>query len=184
MPRCGGAFRVRVGGALLEEIEPAALAPDALDCLMARLDEQVPPPVPRSPAVGGALHLMPEPLRSYVGDGLEAVRWKRVMRGVEQAGIAVGGHGGNVKTRLLRIRPGIRIPRHTHAGTEMTLVLAGGFSDGGGHYLRGDLSFSDGEVDHSPRADDDGECICLTVIDAPLRLTGPLMRLLNPFVRF
>ena len=30
------------------------MAPDALDCLMARLDEQVPPSVPRSPAVGGA----------------------------------------------------------------------------------------------------------------------------------
>ena len=44
-----------VGGALLEEIEPAALAPDALDCLLARLDEPVPPScVPRSPAVGGA----------------------------------------------------------------------------------------------------------------------------------
>jgi putative transcriptional regulator len=173
-----------VGGALLEEIEPAALAPDALDYLLARLDEQVPASVPRSPAVGGPPGLMPEPLRSYVGAGLEAIRWKRVMRGVEQARIAVGGHGGEVKARLLRIRPGIRIPRHTHAGVEMTLVLAGGFSDGDGHYLRGDFSFSDGEVDHSPVADEDGECLCLTVTDAPLRLTGPLMRLLNPFVRF
>ena len=126
---------------------------------------------------------MPEPLRSYVGDGLEAsagsgscAEWSRP----ELPWAAMGQR----QTRLLRIRPGIRIPRHTHAGTELTLVLAGGFTDGGGHYLRGDLSFSDGEVDHSPRADDDGECICLTVIDAPLRLTGPLMRLLNPFVRF
>jgi putative transcriptional regulator len=152
--------------------------------LLARLDEQVPASVPRSPAVGDAPHPLPEPLRSYVGDDLEVIRWKRVMRGVEQAEIAVGGHRGRVKARLLRIRPGVRIPRHTHDGTEMTLVLVGGFSDGGGHYLRGDLSFSDGEVDHSPVADDDGECICLTVTDAPLRLTGPLMRLLNPFVRF
>jgi putative transcriptional regulator len=173
-----------VGGALLEEIEPAALAPDALDCLLARLDEQVPAPEPHPPAVGGAPGLMPEPLRGYVGDGLEAIRWKRVMRGVEQARIAVGGPGGNVKARLLRISPGIRIPRHTHAGTEMTLVLAGGFSDGDGRYLRGDFSFSDEKIDHSPVADEDGECICLTVTDAPLRLTGPLMRLLNPFVRF
>lgn len=173
-----------VGGALLEEIEPVAVPPDALDCLLARLDEQVPASPPQSPAAGGSARLMPEPLRSYVGDGLEAIRWKRVMRGVEQADIAVGNHGGNVKARLLRIRPGIRIPRHTHAGTEMTLVLAGGFSDDGGHFVRGDFNFSDGEVDHSPVADDDGECVCLTVTDAPLRLTGPLMRLLNPFVKF
>jgi putative transcriptional regulator len=176
------------GGALLEEIEPAALAPDALDCLLARLDEPVPLSVPRSPphspAVGGAPHPLPEPLRSYVGGDLNAIRWKRVMRGVEQAGIAVGGRAGKVKARLLRIKPGIKIPRHTHAGTELTLVLTGGFTDGPGHYLRGDVSFSDGEVDHSPVADEDGECICLTVTDAPLRLTGPLMRLLNPFVKF
>jgi putative transcriptional regulator len=173
-----------VGGALLEEIEPAALAPDALDCLLARLDEQVPASVSRSPVAGDAPHPLPEPLRSYVGDDLEAIRWKQVMRGVEQAEIAVSGPSGNIKARLLRIRPGIKIPRHTHAGTELTLVLAGGFSDGCGHYLRGDLSFSDGEVDHSPVADKDGECICLTVTDAPLHLTGPLMRLLNPFVKF
>ena len=51
------------------------------------------------------------------------------MRGVEQADIAVGGRAGKVKARLLRIRPGIKIPRHTHAGTEMTLVLAGGFTE-------------------------------------------------------
>jgi len=63
-------------------------------------------------------------------------------------------------------------------------LLAGGFSDGDRQYQRGDFSFSDGEIDHSPVADDDGECLCLTVTDAPLRLTGPLMRLLNPFIRF
>jgi putative transcriptional regulator len=66
----------------------------------------------------------------------------------------------------------------------MTLVLAGGFSDGNRQYQRGDFSFCDGQDDHSPVADDDGECLCLTVTDAPLRLTGPLMRLLNPFIRF
>jgi putative transcriptional regulator len=173
-----------VGGAMLESIEPATVPPDALDSLLARLDEPVPTPVTCSPAVGGPATRIPEPLRGYIGNDLEAIHWKRVMRGVEQAEISVGDPCGPIKARLMRIRPGIRIPRHTHAGTEMTLVLAGGFSDGGGHYLRGDLSFSDGEVDHSPVADEDGECICLTVTDAPLRLTGPLMRLLNPFVKF
>ena len=107
------------------------------------------------------------------------------MRGVEQAEIAVGGRAGKVKARLLRIRPGIKIPRHTHAGTELTLVLAGGFTDGAGHYLRGDLSFSDGEVDHSPVADEDGECICS---DGDRCFASPerdrWMRLLNPFVKF
>jgi putative transcriptional regulator len=172
-----------VGGALLEAIEPATLPPDALDSLLARLDEPAPTPVTRSPAGGGPAGRIPEPLRSYIGNDLEAIRWKQIMRGVEQAKIAVGDPSGPIKARLMRIRPGIRIPRHTHAGTELTLVLVGGFTDDAGHYRRGDLSFSDEEIDHSPVADNDGECICLMVTDAPLRLTGPLMRLLNPFVR-
>jgi putative transcriptional regulator len=171
-----------VGGALLEAIEPAAVPSEALDSLLARLDEPVPVQVPdrRPPA-----DPVPQPLRGYIGQDLETIRWKRVMRGVEQADIAVGrGRTGNVRARLLRIGPGVRVPRHTHAGTEMTLVLAGGFSDGDKQYQPGDFSFCDGETDHSPVADDDGECLCLTVTDAPLCLTGPLMRLLNPFIRF
>jgi putative transcriptional regulator len=35
-----------------------------------------------------------------------------------------------------------------------------------------------------PTADDDGDCVCLAVTDAPLRLTGPIGRLFNPFIRF
>lgn len=180
-----------VGGALLEAIEPAAVPPDALDNLLARLDKPVPVPVPdhRSPAdaamLGRAPTSLPQPLRSYIGQDLETIRWKRVMRGVEKAEVAVDrGRTGNVRARLLRIAPGVRVPRHTHAGTEMTLVLAGGFRDGDKQYRRGDFSFGDKATDHSPVADDDGECLCLTVTDAPLRLTGPLMRLLNPFIRF
>lgn len=178
-----------VGGALLEAIEPAAVPSEALDSLLARLDKPVPVPDHRSPADAAAPGLLPDPvpqpLRSYIGQGLGAIRWKRVMRGVEQADIVTGrGRQSNVRARLLRIAPGVRVPRHTHDGTEMTLVLAGGFSDGDKQYQRGDFSFCDGQDDHSPVADDDGECLCLTVTDAPLRMTGPLMQLLNPFIRF
>jgi putative transcriptional regulator len=178
-----------VGGALLEAIEPAAVPSEALDSLLARLDKPVPVPDRPLPADAAAPGLLPDPvpqpLRGYIGQGLGAIRWKRVMRGVEQADIITGrGRPSNVRARLLRIAPGVRVPRHTHAGTEMTLVLAGGFSDGDKQYQRGDFSFCDGQDDHSPVADDDGECLCLTVTDAPLRLTGPLMRLLNPFIRF
>lgn len=178
-----------VGGALLEAIEPAALPPDSLDNLLARLGEPVQVPDRRSPAdaatLGPVPGAVPQPLRGYIGQDLESIRWKRVMRGVEQAEVAVDrGRTGNIRARLLRIAPGVRVPRHTHAGTEMTLVLAGGFSDGDRQYRRGDFSFCDGTTDHSPVADDDGECLCLTVTDAPLRLTGPLMRLLNPLIRF
>jgi putative transcriptional regulator len=32
-------------------------------------------------------------------------------------------------------------------------------------------------------ADEDGECIGLVVLDAPVRLTGAVGRLVNPFLR-
>ena len=126
--------------------------------------------------------LIPRPLRDYLGGGLETVAWRRVIRGLDEAVIPTSDPAA--KTKLLRIRAGTAMPRHTHAGNELTLVLAGGFSDGAAHYLRGDLAETDDAVDHQPVADTDGDCVCLTVVDAPLRLTGRVGRLFNPFLRF
>jgi putative transcriptional regulator len=42
---------------------------------------------------------------------------------------------------------------------------------------------ADHEVDHRPVADEGEDCLCLVVTDAPLKLTGRLGRLVNPFVR-
>ena len=86
-------------------------------------------------------------------------------------------------TRLLRVAPGAALPHHTHVGSELALVLQGGFGDVNGHYLRGDVSEADSAVDHRPVADADEDCLCLIVTDAPLRLTGWLGRLMNPFIR-
>ena len=49
--------------------------------------------------------------------------------------------------------------------------------------MRGDVAEADPSVNHQPVADPGEDCICLAVTDAPLRLTGPFGRLLNPFLR-
>lgn len=173
-----------MGGAMLDGIDPEPVGGDLLDRVMARLDEAPPAPT-RAAAVRidaeGRAPLIPRPLRDYVGGDLGDVAWKPVMRGLDERRIACPGEA---KVRLMRIRAGVSMPRHTHKGREMTLVLAGGFTDDTGHFLRGDLSLTDGTVDHLPTADDDGDCICVAVTDAPLRLTGPIGRLFNPFIRF
>lgn len=87
------------------------------------------------------------------------------------------------KTQLLKIASGTAMPSHTHLGTELTLVLAGGFSDESGQYGEGDVAEADDSVTHRPVADPGEDCICLAVTDAPLRLTGALGWLLNPFIR-
>lgn len=177
-----------IGGAMLEQLPEETVADAAIEAMLARLDEPDPAPAPetRRPSLragqGAGRTVLPEPLRGYIGGDLDFIEWKPVMRGLEECELPVGS--GKGKARLLRIKAGIAMPRHTHHGTEMTLVLTGGFTDAAGHYQRGDIAITDEEVDHKPVADPGEDCICIAVTDAPVRLTGLLGRILNPFVRF
>jgi putative transcriptional regulator len=176
----------RLGGALIEDLPPSALAPGSREAVMARLDE---PPLARSapaPArVAQPPHEspIPRPLRDYLDADLDALAWRRLGPTVRQVELPLGG-AARERMRLMRIKAGSAIPRHSHDGTEMVLVLDGGFRDGSRQFLRGDFSLSDQQVDHSPRVDPEADCLCLSVTDAPLRFTGPVGRLLNLFVRF
>jgi putative transcriptional regulator len=169
-----------VGGALLEALLPEPVADDSLARLLARIDRPAPPAEPVAGAVPADAELvLPQPLRDYVGS-LDRVAWRH-LGPLSEARLLTGFE--KFTTRLLRVTPGTALPRHTHAGSELTLVLQGGFSDVTGHYLRGDVCDADSGVDHRPVADQDEICVCLIVTDAPLRLTGWLGRLLNPFIR-
>jgi putative transcriptional regulator len=86
------------------------------------------------------------------------------------------------RTRLLWIKAGAKVPTHTHGGREYTLVLQGSFSDESGRFGRGDVEVADAEVTHKPVAGSECDCICLAVTDAPLRMTGPIGRILNYFI--
>jgi putative transcriptional regulator len=167
-----------VGGALLESLPPEPVESDSFVRLLARLDRPEPPPEQLAPVPAGD-PILPQPLRDYVGS-LDRLAWRHF--GLFSEARLLTGFD-KLTTRLLRIRPGTALPRHSHAGSELALVLQGGFSDVTGHYRRGDVSDADGEVDHRPVADADEECLCLAVTDAPVRLTGWLGRLLNPFIR-
>ena len=170
-----------VGGALLEEQEAVAVEKTALERTLARLDEaplEPERPRHREPATVDA-HL-PSPLRDYLGGGLDRLDWKS-HKNFDEAELLSEIPG--FRTRLMRIKSGTAMPAHTHQGSELTLVLAGGFSDELGHFLRGDVAEADASVRHQPVADPGEDCLCLAVTDAPLRLTGPVGRLLNPFIR-
>jgi putative transcriptional regulator len=90
------------------------------------------------------------------------------------------GERGDVS--LFWIGAGKKMPTPTHEGSEVTLVIQGGFTDVIGHYGVGDVAIADQDVDHRPVADDDGEdCLCFAVADAPLVLTGAFGRWVEPF---
>ncbi len=123
----------------------------------------------------------PDSLRRFIGSTVSDIPWKR-NRFANIDEVKLGELDG-CKATLFRLQAGQGVPHHTHDGTEITLVLRGAFSDGTGHYKKGQISIADGTVDHRPIADEDEDCICFAVTDAPLRLTGPLGRFIAPFIR-
>ena len=157
-----------------------ALSDSALDSVFARID-QPEAEVPKLTVDTETRRILPSPLWSYVGGSLSNLAWRRRGGGVESAEITT--NRGDFVSRLLRIAPGRAVPSHTHHGSEFTLVLQGGYHDGDTGYARGDFQFADTAMDHQPVADAGDPCLCLAVLDAPMRLTGKIGRLVNPFVR-
>lgn len=85
---------------------------------------------------------------------------------------------------LLYIDKGTEVPQHTHLGLEMTLVLAGKIVDENGEYVAGDLLINSPDDTHTPRTLADEDCLCLSVLSAPLQFKKGLTRLLNPLQQF
>jgi putative transcriptional regulator len=179
-PRCRAEVgRVEaLGGAVIETLPPSDLGADALASILARLDQLPEPIMPRRPTA--ALSGLPSPLRDYLPTtSMDALPWKRLAAGIEQA-ILLQARG--IRARLLRIGAGIVVPEHGHGGMELTMVLQGGFADLGRGYARGDVAMADQQVVHSPMADGGETCLCLAVTDGPLKLTGLVGMLVNPFL--
>ncbi len=170
----------RLGGALLQRTEPAPLGPDALAKTLARLDA-VEPERKRTLAVTDeTAALLPQPLWPVVGGNIGRLEWRHVGPGIEIAKLI---ESGDDMACLMRVAAGRRVAKHTHCGLELTLVLDGAYHDRDEYFTRGDIQIVDSSVDHSPRADPGRVCLCFVAFSAPLRLTGPLGSLLNPFIR-
>ena len=166
-----------LGGVLLEsETVEDITAPD-LQATMALIEATVPAArvtAPRQPTE------TPFPLSAYIGDSLDAIKWKPVGMGVKQAILKTSAAA---TARLLYIPAGMAVPDHGHGGTELTLVLRGAYSDETAHFKRGDVEIADEDMHHTPVADTHSDCICLAVTDAPLKFSGVLPRLLQPLLR-
>ena len=182
-----------VGAFAMEEAEGAEIGDGMLDALFARIDAdgkdgvgmgggQAIAEAAPTVMIGGMP--VPRPLLPYLpaGNNGHEIPWRQMSPSLAMWDVPLGETA--YKTKMLRVKGGRRMPEHTHVGEEMFLVLSGGFTDEKGHYVRGDVAVSDHTQRHSPIADKGEDCIGLVVVDAPLRLTGPITRFLNPFVRF
>lgn len=108
------------------------------------------------------------------------LKWHRVSSALKTAHLAVGQNEYEVAFQC--IRSGGTVVEHDHRGLEITLVLHGSFSDENGVYCEGDfLIRRPGEV-HRPTATLNQDCLCLSVVAAPVKVTGFFGKFINPFL--
>jgi putative transcriptional regulator len=150
------------GGAMIEAQAPATLREDALEQVLAKLDQPAVPP----PAVLNAN--LPPPLnRVRIGKPRTispGFRW----RPIHTTGPTWGG--------LLLIQPGRTMPRHGHAGLELTCVLHGAFTDSIRTFEVGDIAEQLGEHPTPLRVVGPQACLCILATRG-LRLRGWLGRM-------
>lgn len=171
-----------LGGACLEEIEPVALSDDALQRFWMRAEDA--PPDSLAASTRAANDFEPgaaKSLNAYLRGGLDAVDWKAVAPGMRQAILPARGYRPG-SLRLLMISPGVKMPKHTHKGGELTLILSGAYEDEIGEFRCGDLVDLDHEDTHSPCAIGDEPCICLIATNAPLVFRGLVGKAVQPFI--
>jgi putative transcriptional regulator len=169
-----------IGGAMLESGAPVPLDGDALDRVLSRLNEAAPLPATLKPVSARAARV-PEPLRSYIGGGFDAVRWTKIDGGISFKPLM---KVGRARVQLIRSKAGHSVGTHTHSGEEFTLILAGGYTDVTGSYAPGDLHSTTPEILHCPIADEGEDCIVLAVSDGPLKFQSFVVGLIGKWFGF
>ena len=154
-----------IGGALLNDIEDAPMSDNALDLALARIerpierpdaDSEKPAVVAKRPAFLAGIELPASLQTAAIQDRYWAAP------GVWMAPVVVPDAPKGSKTFLMHVKAGMAMPAHTHRGMEITVMLAGRYSDHKGTYARGDFSLCDDSDDrHCPVMQGDEDCMCL-----------------------
>ena len=169
-----------VGAALFENQEPLAVGDAQLEAVLARLDEE-PPLQYAAPAPAREAEDIPSILQRLMRGDFSDLSWKSVGKALRISYLETGDPQHELA--LYHIKAGGRIPEHGHRGKEMTLILQGGFSDAEGSYHAGDFIYREPGDVHAPTALQSEDCICVAVLDAPLKFTGWKFRWVNPFLK-
>lgn len=164
-----------LGGMMFEQLAPEPVDDSLLDAIFHQIDS-------KADSSAGTVHLdtdddyLPHSVRKLVGYDLDSLKWRK--HGSKVHSSILLSHDG-LNASLIRIQAGAAIPSHDHRGREYTVVLEGSFSDDSGVYRHGDFVLRHPDEPHSPTATADQDCLCLVVLDAPMRFKNPLYELAN-----
>ena len=168
----------QMGAAMFEKLAPQQIDDSLLQSVMGRLDEEAPLSYATAPEEESDY---PALMQRLMNGRYQELDWDRVNKDLRISRLRTGDRDNELS--LYHIKAGGSIPQHTHKGTELTLVLDGSFSDEEGVYHEGDFLMRDAEHVHTPTAARTGDCVCVGVLDAPIRFTQWNYRPLNPFLK-
>jgi putative transcriptional regulator len=168
-----------LGSVLFGNLQGVPVGEAQLDAVLARLDDE--PPLSYANSRRETAGRTPAILQRLMSGDFTDLAWKKITSSLSISYLKTGDP--NYEFALYHIKAGGRIPEHTHRGSEMTLVLEGGFSDADGSYHQGDFLLREPSDVHAPTAVQSEDCICLAVLDAPLKFTGWKYRWMNPFLQ-
>lgn len=178
--RCQADMMDSIGAVFLDRQEQIGndtrLSDGLFDQILSRIEDQ--------PQSSRPIHQPPaDPLRKLLGKELDQLPWKRQLGAVSVLDITDLFPDQSEQIVLQKLNAGGRAPRHTHRGVETTVVVTGGFTDNRGVFEVGDFVVLDQQVEHQPVALHGEDCITFSILSAPVKLTGPFLRMLNPFIR-
>jgi len=178
--RAKSAFADSVGGVMLAAGESSAPRVSALELLAREIDS---PDTDTADGIGAdtAVSDVPLPLARLLPGKLESLEWRRIAPGIKQFNLTQKSRKKGA-FKLLRLDPGVVLSEHTHNDLELTLVLKGSYVDEIGRFKSGDIADLDDNVVHQPVVDTDEPCIALIATLSPVRYSGMMGRLLQPFV--
>lgn len=167
-----------LGAVMMEQQPQVTVSGSMFDSILSRIDSE--------PAVQDLSEMRKHrlgALEKLLGADLNALPWKRQLGDLSVLDITDRFPGQSEQVVLQKLTAGGKAMAHTHRGEETTIVLQGAFSDKKGVFNQWDFVVLNQQDEHKPVALEGDDCITLSVLSAPVRLTGTFTRMLNPFIR-
>lgn len=167
-----------LGAVLMEQQPQVSVSASMFDRILDRIDSE--------PAVADSEDSQRRPigpLQKLLGDDLNSLPWKRQLGDISVLDISDRFPGQPEQVVLQKLSAGGKALAHTHRGIETTVVLQGAYADNKGVFEQWDFVVLNEQDEHKPFALEGDDCITLSVLSAPVKLTGTFARLLNPFIR-
>lgn len=177
-----------IGGNALVECEPVKVESACFEALMTRINNDATAEVKSEThsehnaqdEFDDRIKALPKVVQKLIPKD-KPLKWSFVSPSLRSAQLETGQD--HYEVCFHKIKRGGRVVEHDHRGLEVTLVLEGSFSDSEGNYKPGDYIVKYPGETHRPMAAQDQDCLCLSIMEAPVKVAGLMGKVLNPFLK-